>query len=166
MSNETKKREPLTYNVRDEFDLNYPPGTYFSTLPGSMIEGCLNADEPEPEPPLKAYLDLASAVIENSNKGLMDFVMGTDLQHHMMWQLLNDYRCHAYRCRLPEGCSPETAYIGLKTAGGIYMLFIEQGVTCTHPTVPLFSDWLNMGILLFLDLTDVAEFLKSLNILY
>jgi hypothetical protein len=99
---------------------------------------------------------------------MWEFAYGTDQQYEMLKESLEDHLCHVYpRCRLPRSCSRDIARIGFEKEENTYALFIDKGITCNNNRAPeLFTDWLSVGTVRFLDFTDMKEFMRSLKCLY
>jgi len=99
---------------------------------------------------------------------MKEFVYGTDYQYELLKESLEDHFCHVYtHCYLPSSCSKDITRIGFEKEGNTYALFIDRGIFCSSNYAPeLFKDWLAVGIVRFLDFTDMKNFLRSLKCLY
>lgn len=99
---------------------------------------------------------------------MKEFVCGTDQQYSILRESLNDHLCHVYKnCQFPRSFSKSSGRIGFEKEGETYALYIDKGISCSHPrAASLLHNWLSAGTLRFLDFTDMKEFLRSLRYLY
>lgn len=98
---------------------------------------------------------------------MKEFVCGTDKQFAVLKEMLQDHRCHVFRCKLPDCCSKSHCRIGFEKEGDTFVILIDKGITCKGKVKNnSFKEWLSIGTLRFLDFTDLKVFFKNLNSLY
>ena len=102
---------------------------------------------------------------------MWEFVKGNQKQYQDLKQLLEDGMLHVYHnCQLPAGCSRRACRIGFEKDNGMYVVWIDSGITCSRrgggTCGKQFRQWLADGEIRFLDFNDVRDFLKGLRFLY
>lgn len=101
---------------------------------------------------------------------MINFVYGTDYQYRLLKNDLADSLCHVYYHRtFPASFSRHEGRIGFEYNPKlrVYILYIDSGITCSHPRASwLLKMWLRDGLLRFDDYNDLKQFLKGLSYLY
>ena len=102
---------------------------------------------------------------------MREFVEGTQLQFDNLKRSLEDDRLHVYHnCQLPESCSRRACRIGFEKDAGMYVVYIDEGITCSRRgfsfAMKQFRQWLEQGEIRFLDFNDVRDFFRNLRVLY
>ena len=98
---------------------------------------------------------------------MREFVFGTDRQFEELDQLLQDNKCHVYKCcSLPEFCTPKTARIGFeKNRSGHYIMYIDKGI-CAETDNSDFKNLIEKGKIRFICIDDMICFLRGLQHLF
>ena len=97
---------------------------------------------------------------------MKEFAYGSDAQFDWLDELMDDGMCHVFEnCILPPSCTPGTAHLGFEKREGVYILYIDRGISTTADH-PAFCWFLQMGEAKFVCLKDMAAFLRSLQPLF
>ena len=102
---------------------------------------------------------------------MREFVHGTQKQFDNLKKSLEGGMLQVYHnCKLPSCCSQRTCRIGFEKENGMYVVLIDNGITCSscafRRPMKQFRQWIEEGEIRFLDFNDVRDFFRSLKGLF